>query len=151
MATSDTSEAGDSSSPRLPLGRLASFAAVGVAGFTVDAAILSTLVHIFSWHHYTARALSFATAVTVTWSLNRHWVFSRTSDSAREYSAYFAVQTAGAVINVGTYALVIALIPSLAQYPVLPLAAGAALALSFNYCAARRWVFAASPASRNRK
>ena len=82
--------------------------------------------------------------MTVTWYLNRHWVFSRTSDRTREYGAYFGVQVVGAAINLGTYALVIAMIPSLARLPVLPLAAGAVLALLFNYSAASRWVFAAS-------
>ncbi len=117
---------------------------MGVVGFGVDAAILSTLVHAAGWHHYTARALSFAAAVTVTWYLNRNWVFSRTNDRTREYGAYFGVQAVGAAINLGTYALVIGLIPSLARLPVLPLAAGAVLALLFNYSAASRWVFAAT-------
>jgi putative flippase GtrA len=117
---------------------------VGVAGFLVDATILSALV-------YTARALSFATAVTLTWYLNRHWVFSPTSDGTKEYGAYFALQALGAAINLGVYALVIAASPSLARYPVVPLAAGAALALLFNYAAAGRWVFAPPPASRSEK
>jgi putative flippase GtrA len=130
--------------PPSPLGRFATFAAVGFAGFIVDAAILSALVHVFEWHPYNARALSFTAAVTATWSLNRRWVFSRTSDVTREYGAYFGVQTVGAGINLGTFALVIAVVPSLARYPVVPLAAGAALALVFNYAAASRWVFAAT-------
>lgn len=144
MATRDTPDAGGVSSPGSPLRRFTSFATVGVVGFIVDAAILSTLVHAADWHHYTARALSFAAAVTVTWYLNRNWVFSRTSDRTREYGAYFGVQVVGAAINLGTYALVIAMIPSLARLPVLPLAAGAVLALLFNFSAASRWVFAAS-------
>jgi putative flippase GtrA len=132
-------------SSRGSLGQFTSFASVGFAGFIVDAAILSILVHARGWDHYTARALSFPAAVTVTWYLNRNWVFSRTSDLTREYGAYFGVQVLGAAINLGTYALVIAVIPKLARLPVLPLAAGAALALLFNYSAAGRWVFAASP------
>lgn len=127
---------------RLPLARFSSFAAVGAVGFAVDASILSALVHLFAWPHYTARAVSFATAVSVTWYLNRHWVFARTSDTAREYGTYFGVQVIGAIINLGTYALITALIPSLARIPVVPLAAGAALALLFNYSAASRWAFA---------
>jgi putative flippase GtrA len=106
---------------------------------------------VWGWNHYTARAISFATAVTVTWYLNRHWVFAPTRDGTREYGTYFGFQALGAVINLGTYALVIAVLPELARYPVLPLAAGAALALLFNYSAARRWVFAASPAHRSEK
>ena len=133
--------------------RLSSFAVVGGVGFIVDAGILSALVQIADWSHFSARALSFATAVTVTWYLNRRWVFSPTVNRAREYGSYFGVQTVGAVINLGTYALVIAVFPSLAQLPVIPLAVGSALALLFNYSAAKRWVFAqgtpeASPTER---
>ena len=121
---------------------------VGGLGFVIDGTILSLLVHVGAWPHYLARALSFATAVTVTWYCNRQWVFARTEDRAREYGAYFGVQAIGAAINLGTYALVIALVPALARLPLVPLAAGAALALLFNYSAARRWVFAALAAGR---
>jgi putative flippase GtrA len=124
---------------------------VGGLGFVVDAAILSLLVHVGGWPHYAARAVSFATAVTVTWYCNRHWVFSRTADSAREYGTYFGVQAVGAVINLGTYALVIALVPPLAGLPIVPLAAGAALAVLFNYSAASRWVFAVAPPGDRRR
>jgi putative flippase GtrA len=136
------------STTRTALGRFSSFAAVGGIGFIVDGAILSVLVHVLGWQHYTARAVSFATAVTVTWVCNRHWVFSRTHDRAREYGAYFGVQAVGAAINLGTYVLVIAIFPMLARLPLVPLAAGAALALLFNYSAASRWVFAASASNR---
>jgi putative flippase GtrA len=124
---------------------------VGLVGFVVDAAILSTLVHGWGWPHYSARALSFASAVTVTWHVNRRWVFAPTRDRTREYGAYFGVQAVGAAINLGTYILVIAVVPSLAHLPVLPLAAGAVLALVFNYSAASRWVFASSSPMRPTK
>lgn len=142
MATGDGPNAPRVSDNRPSLGRFASFVGVGAIGFVVDATILSALVHGAGWPHYSARALSFAAAVSVTWYLNRHWVFARTSEGAREYGAYFGVQVLGAVINLGTYALVIAFFPPLARLPVVPLAAGAALALVFNYSAAGRWVFA---------
>jgi putative flippase GtrA len=124
---------------------------VGGLGFVVDAAILSALVHVLDWPHYTARAISFAAAVTVTWYCNRRWVFSRSNDRAREYGAYFVVQIVGAVINLGTYALVITLVPSLARLPILPLATGAGLALLFNYSGASRWVFVDSSTRREQR
>ena len=126
------------------LGRFPSFVVVGSLGFIIDATVLSLLVHVWDWHPYAARALSFPPAVTVTWLCNRRWVFSRTADAAREYGAYFGVQAVGAGINFGTYALLIALIPSLARAPLVPLVAGSALALVFNYSAVRRWVFSGS-------
>lgn len=121
---------------------------MGGIGFAVDGAILSVLVHGLGWPHLQARAVSFATAVTVTWLCNRRWVFSATDDATREYGAYFGVQAAGAAINLGTYALVIALVPELARLPLLPLSAGAALAMVFNYSAATRWVFSRAAAGR---
>jgi len=128
------------------LKRFTSFVAVGGVGFAVDAAILSALVHGLDWSHYTARAVSFATAVTVTWYCNRHWVFARSADASREYRAYFAVQLVGAVINLGAYVAILETARSLARFPVLPLAGGAVLALLFNYWAAGRWVFHAQAA-----
>ncbi|HVJ28948.1 MAG TPA: GtrA family protein [Gammaproteobacteria bacterium] len=123
------------------LGRFPSFVVVGSLGFIIDATVLSLLVHVWDWHPYAARALSFPPAVTVTWFCNRRWVFSRTPDPAREYGAYFSVQAVGAGINFGVYALLLALVPTLERVPLVPLVAGSALALVFNYSAARRWVF----------
>lgn len=134
----------------MKLRRFSSFAAVGAAGFVVDATILSTLVHASGWSHFAARAVSFAAAVTVTWYCNRRWVFVRADDVTREYGAYFGVQFVGAAINLGTYALLIAVLPTLARLPVIPLAGGAALALLFNYSVASRWVFGA-PSAQPRK
>lgn len=127
----------------LKLRRFGPFALVGAFGFLVDATILSALVHGLDWPHYTARALSFAAAVTVTWYCNRSFVFHATADLSREYGAYFSTQLIGAIINLGTYALAIVAFPTLAAVPVVPLAIGAAVALLFNFVAASRVVFAA--------
>jgi putative flippase GtrA len=130
-----------------PFRRFASYTTVGIVGFIVDAGILSALVHVWEWPHYTARALSFAAAVTVTWALNRRWVFTRTDDATKEYGAYFGVQAIGACINLGTYALAILAFPSLARIPVLPLLAGATLGFAFNYYSIARWVFGSAPSA----
>ena len=130
--------------PDRGLRRLGSFLVVGSIGFVVDATILSLLVHGWGWSPYGARLVSFAAAVSVTWYCNRTWVFTRTPDRVREYGVYFAVQLVGATINLGTYALIIELIPSVARVPVVPLTVGAALALSFNYAAVGRWAFGRS-------
>lgn len=129
------------------LRRFGSFALVGALGFLVDAVILSALVHGLHWPHYTARALSFGAAVTVTWYCNRSFVFDATADTSREYGSYFSAQLIGAIINLGTYALAIVAFPTLAATPVVPLAIGAAVALLFNFVAASRVVFAAGRAA----
>jgi putative flippase GtrA len=121
--------------------RFASFVAVGAIGFAVDASILTVLVTGYGWSNYAARAVSFSAAVTVTWLCNRTWVFVRTDNVRKEYGAYVLTQIVGATINLGGFAALLALFPSLARVPVVPLAGGGILALLFNYFAARRWVF----------
>jgi putative flippase GtrA/ubiquinone/menaquinone biosynthesis C-methylase UbiE len=127
--------------------RLPGFALVGVLGFIIDAAILSSLMIGLGMGPYSGRAISFATAVSVTWYANRRWVFrpDRCANRRREYTAYFSTQICGAVINLGIYGLVIAFFPGLAETPVIPLAFGAAVALAFNYSMSSLFVFASDP------
>jgi putative flippase GtrA len=117
------------------------FLVVATLGFATDAAILTILVNALAWSTYASRAVSFGTAITVTWLCNRHWVFERTRSVRKEYGTYLLTQTVGATINLGGFALLIELVPSLARIPVIPLAGGGILAMVFNYFAARRWVF----------
>ncbi len=117
------------------------FALVGGLGFIVDATVLTLLVNGMGYGHYVSRAVSFTLAVTVTWLVNRRWVFQAGTPTRREYSGYFVVQLIGAAINLGVYVLIIELVPPLAAIPVLPLAAGAAVALLSNFLLARRFVY----------
>ena len=77
----------------LPLG-FPAFVVVGTVGFAFDATILAILVHGYGWGDYTARLVSFAVAVTVTWLLNRSFVFAsaRTISRRSEYARYLMVQ-----------------------------------------------------------
>jgi putative flippase GtrA/SAM-dependent methyltransferase len=127
-----------------PPSKLARFAAVGSIGFLIDASILTLLVNGVSFGHYSARAISFPLAVTATWYGNRRWVFEPTVRMSAEYARYFSVQIAGAVLNLGIYVVVIELVPSLAVWPVVPLAVGAAAGLCFNFVMSRAFVFRAS-------
>lgn len=120
------------------------FACIGGIGFALDAGILTLLVTGLGWGVYLARAVSFCTAVTGTWYANRRWVFDCMRCARGEYSRYFAVQTAGAGLNLCVYVALIQCFPSLAAAPVVPLAAGAGLALIFNYLGAARLVFGRS-------
>jgi putative flippase GtrA len=125
--------------------RLFRFALVGGVGFIVDATVLTLLVNGLGYGHYASRAVSFSLAVTVTWLLNRRWVFQAGSPTGREYSGYFAIQLLGAFINLGVYVLVIELVPALAAIPVVPLAFGSAVSMFSNYLLARRFVYRQTP------
>jgi len=125
------------------LSRFARFAAAGGIGFLIEAVILTWLVQGQGLNIYGARAISFSVAVTATWAINRNFAFAGLQQQrrGREYSAYFLVQIIGAVINLGVFALAIAVQPGLRSLPVAPLAIGAAVALVFNFLASRNWVF----------
>jgi putative flippase GtrA len=126
----------------LPLG-FPAFVVVGTVGFAVDATILAILVHEYGWGHYTARVVSFAVAVTVTWLLNRRFVFAsaRTINRRSEYTRYLTVQGMGMAINFLTYSLCIATNQMMDRWPVIALAVGSIVALLFNYVGARMFVF----------
>ena len=117
------------------------FALAGSLGFAVDASVLTVLVNGLDYGHYESRAVSFALAVTVTWLVNRRWVFAAGAPTGQEFSGYVLVQSIGALTNLGLYVLLIELIPRLAKIPALPLAGCAVVALSVNFVLARRFVF----------
>jgi len=126
----------------LPQG-FAAFTVVGAVGFIVDATILATLVHIYDWGDYTARLVSFSVAVSVTWLLNRQFVFAtqKTLNKRSEYTRYLAVQGTGMAINLLVYSLCIAGSEVMDRWPVLALAVGSIVALFFNYAGSRLFVF----------
>jgi putative flippase GtrA len=127
---------------KLPQG-LPAFALIGGIGFLVDALVLALLVHGHGWGKYSARFVSFAIAVTVTWLLNRNFTFAdnRTSNRRSEYTRYITVQITGMGINLLIYSLCIETSAVMDRWPVIALAVGSAVALIFNYVGARIFVF----------
>jgi putative flippase GtrA len=127
-------------------GEFVRFAVVGVAGFVVDAGVLTLLVSLAGWNVYAARCVSFGFAVLVTWLINRRWTFANrsmpgASAAGAEYARYLVVQVIGALANLGVFVAMLALQPALIRYPVVPLAIGAVAGLLVNYFGARAWVF----------
>ncbi len=121
--------------------RLKKFVVVGGIGFLVDAAILTLLVSGLNWSHLESRFISFATAVSITWYINRTRVFVATTNAKAEYARYVSIQLVGAAINLGVYFFVIAQIPGWGRWPVLPLACGSACAMFFTFVASKHFVF----------
>ena len=119
--------------------KLTRFAAVGGAGFVIDASALTALVKLADMGLYSSRSISFLLAVSFAWYLNRVWTFKSAQNDRRskEYMRYVTVQVIGALINLGIYVTCIEIIDGMAQYPVIPLAIGAAGALAFNFICSR--------------
>ena len=118
------------------------FAAVGGIGFVVDGGIL-TLMMSRGQGALASRFVSFGVAVTMTWVLNRAWTFSRTRRTNRghEYVAYLVTQGVGAALNLGVFFTLLWVYPALRQHPLVPLAAGALVALIFNFIVSKTLVY----------
>lgn len=144
LAKALTSDAPQNRHPVVRPRRVFQFAAAGATGFMVDATVLSLLTSLAGWQPLRARLLSFLSAVTITWLLNRRYAFA--DQRARrhvswEYSRYLLVQILGAMLNYLVFALVLVLLPALNAHPVRPLAAGSAVAMFFNYFSIQHWAF----------
>lgn len=112
-------------------------------GFMVDAGLMALLHTGWQLHPIFARCISFPAALTVTWLVNRRWVFatSRQTGVTTEYARYVSVQVIGAAANLAIFAALIYAVPSLMTAPVLALAIAAAGSLVLNYLLLVRWVY----------
>lgn len=123
--------------------QIAWFALGGVVGFLVDAGIVHVLMHRAGWNPYAARVVSFLVAASVTWGWNRTFTFAhrRHLRAGAEWSRWVAVMGAGAILNYAVYAVLVACVETVHQWPVLGVAAGSAMAAVVNFRAARAVVF----------
>lgn len=128
---------------RRTLREVLSFLAVGGVGFLIEAVILTLLTLYAEWSPWQARIPSFVTAVLVTWALNRRHTFPNRGLSSRSTEAFFytTIQGGGALINLGIFGICLALWPTLAQLPVIPLAIGAVGGFACNYLFSSKWLY----------
>lgn len=118
-----------------------SFSAVGVLGFVVDSSVLYVGLELGLGLHW-GRVVSYLVAVTATWALNRRFTFgeSRRRPLA-EWARFATTQLAGAAVNLGTYFALVTVSSSVAEFPVLGVAAGSLAGLALNFLMARTFVF----------
>jgi putative flippase GtrA len=118
------------------------FVLVGAVGFCIDAGLLTLLMQL-GWEILPARAISFMSAATGTWGLNRVWTFKYKEcfELHKEYIFYIATQVIGACINLSVFFVLIEVYPMLTSIPLIPLAFGAVVSLVFNYTVSKVYVF----------
>lgn len=128
-------------------GEFARFAVIGTIGFIVDASTLKLLVVLFNMDLYTGRLVSFLTAATGNWMLNRRFTFKQAGDHAplKQWLKYLGANGIGFAVNYSTYAALITYVAVAKAHPVLGVAAGSIAAMSFNFAANKFWVFRAGP------
>jgi putative flippase GtrA len=119
------------------------FGVVGTAGFVVDTAVLYGALALGAGL-YGGRAVSYLTAATATWLLNRAWTFrgrGAGQKAHRQWALFVLVNLGGFVLNYGTYALLVAFVPVVAAHPVLGVAAGSLAGMFSNFVLSRQLVF----------
>lgn len=119
------------------------FGLVGVAGFIVDAAVLTVLVELAKLDPYSARVVSFICAASATWWLNRQFTFARNPQqkASHQWLGFILVSVGGAVINYGAYVATLHVWPLAYAYPAIGAAVGAMAGMFFNFPLSKLLVF----------
>jgi len=126
---------------RLTLWQFARFGTVGVMGAVVDIATVYATMAALGL--YAAGLAAYFAAVTTTWALNRAWTFAGRGSGGlvRQWMLYVAANGVGFVLNRGIFALLVTVVPACAQYPVIPILAGAVAGMFANFNLSRSIVF----------
>jgi putative flippase GtrA len=129
------------------IGEFARFVVIGTVGFAVDASTLKLLVALLHMDLYSGRLVSYLTAATGNWMLNRRFTFKQASQASpfRQWLKYLGANGIGFAVNYSTYAALITYVVIAKTYPVLGVAAGSIAGLSFNFTVNKFWVFREHP------
>jgi putative flippase GtrA len=119
------------------------FGVVGVAGFLVDAGVLTAMLWL-GLGPYAGRVVSYLAAASTTFALNRAWTFRsalREGPVAAQWGRFVLLNLMGFAANYGTYAALVAGTGIVAAYPVIGVAAGSVAGMFLNFGLSRRYVF----------
>jgi putative flippase GtrA len=130
-----------------PMRRFSRFIIVGSIGFLVDAGVLWLAIHWAGQGLYSGRAISFLTAATATWYLNRVITYrdrEAVGRLSRQWVSYLAVSCLGAMVNYATYCGAVIAMPYAARHPTLGVAVGSIAGLLVNFTLYTTIVFRSS-------
>jgi putative flippase GtrA len=117
------------------------FGTVGFFGLTLDTLTVYALRGPLGL--YIAGVVAYCVGATGTWTLNRLWTFrgQGSGPAHRQWMRFLVANAFGFILNRGTYALVVTLIPRAAEQPVIATAAGAVVGVTLNFHLSRSKVF----------
>jgi putative flippase GtrA len=117
------------------------FAIIGTLGFVWDTIIVTTLAPRIGV--YVAGIVSYFIVATINWLLNRVWTYRHVSHGVRhrQLMLFLLANSAGLVLNRGTYSLLVHFVPFCRIYLVVPVAAGGLCGMFVNFFLSRRLVF----------
>lgn len=120
-------------------GQLGRFMIVGMVTVSLDFAVYQTLRLATGWAS-PAKAVSFVLATVVAYALNRRWTFGAAGGSTR-IVGFALLYSATFMMNVGTNAVGLALLPEVRLRTVIAFLLAQAVSTTANFCAMRFLVF----------
>lgn len=125
-------------------GQFLRFALAGGIGFLVDVGVLYAMLWAGTGP-YVGRAISFLSAVFVTWQINRRLTFTKPHGKSvvREFAEYLLAMIAGGLCNYAAYAVALHFLPANKAAPLVADAIGSIAGMLVNYASAKLWVFRA--------
>lgn len=120
--------------------RIVAFLCVGSAGFIADAGVLAGLLALTSLNAFSARLVSVACALCLTWLLNRNVTFGASNRSvAAEGALYGGVGITTSIVNYVIYSATLLALPGTSPLAALVMASIGAMV--FSYFGYSRLVF----------
>ena len=125
------------------------FGVVGTIGFGVDTAVVYALRGLIGI--YAADTISFLTAASGNWLLNRIWTFRGHGQGSPlgQWLLFLAANSLGFALNRGTFFTMVRLSPFVFHYPVIGIAAGTLVGMFANFALSHRVVFRAHQAKQS--
>src|SRR5271170_3502242 len=110
------------------------FGMVGVVGYIVDVGVLAVCMHVFGMGPYVGRLFSFLFGASTTWICNRLFTFrgQGSGHAGVQWAKFLTVCIGGFALNYGAYAILVATMPLVREYPPLGVAAGSLAGMFFN-------------------
>jgi len=121
--------------------RFVRFGVVGTLGFCWDTGTVYALRgHVGL---YLAGTAGFLVAATANWGLNRVWTFRGKPHAALhiQWAKFLAANSIGFVFNRGVFFTLISINILCHNQPILPIMAGSAVGICFNYFLSKKFVF----------
>jgi putative flippase GtrA len=117
------------------------FGVIGTAGFVWDTIIVYTLTP--RTGVYAAGLISYFIVASLNWGLNRIWTYAHVVHGSRhkQLIMFLIANSAGLVLNRGTYSALVHFVPFCRIYLVVPVAAGGICGMFVNFFLSRRLVF----------
>jgi putative flippase GtrA len=128
---------------------LVAFTIVGAVGFAVDALVLAAGIHVLGLPPVLARIPSFLCALMSTYFGNRFFTFAQGKQpAAGRFLHYVAASGVSNGLNLGIYAVALALLPTLTFAPFAALILASGVSMCASFCLFSTFVFGGSPRPR---